>query len=90
MNKKSVLSKKEKEVLLGQFAPKEEIEVDTAISWDGASLLVRIPKDIADYFGINKKNRKKKRMKFFVKEEKGEIIKKFDIINKNEKKKSSK
>lgn len=86
----NVLTKEEKEKLLKQIDRTEHIEKAVAFSWDGTNLLVRFPKEIAQYLNINKDNRFTKKLKFIL-ESKEEIIKQtFEIIDKIGEKNASK
>ncbi len=75
------LTKKEEERLLSHIGDGEIIEREVALSWDGKNLVLRLPKDIADYFQVNENNRFTKNVKFLVEEKEGKIIKEFDIVN---------
>jgi hypothetical protein len=78
-----VLTEKEKKKLLGEIHREEVIEKDVSFSWDGKNLFVRFPKDIADYFGVNKENRFKKSLKFLVREFEGEVTNTFEILKRD-------
>ena len=92
-----VLTKKEKDKLTTKIEVEEKIEKEVSLSWDGKNLVMRFPKDLADYFEVNKDNRFTKNVRFIVEEKNGQITKEFDvvdrtnprrIINKNDKKKN--
>lgn len=88
MNKKNVLTKEEEEELLGSVSGKEEIIKESSISWDGLNLLVRIPKEIAKYLGLDEKNRFEKNLKFVITEENGKVEKRFDVVERLKPKRS--
>ncbi len=90
--KKGVLTKEDEEKLLESFRGNpEEIDKDVSLSWDGKNLLLRLPKDIAEYFGVNKDNRFEKKVKFIVRQQRdGKVIKEFDIIDRIEPKREVK
>lgn len=85
-----VLTKEEKKRLLSQISAGERIEKEVALSWDGKNLFIRFPKDIADYFELNEKNRFTKYIKFIVEEKEGKIIKTFDIVDRTKPKREIK
>ena len=85
-----VLTKKEKERLLAHISDGEIIEKEVAISWDGKNLFLRFPKEMADYLDINEKNRFTKNIKFIVEEKDGEIIKKFEVVDRTKPKRETK
>lgn len=76
-----VLTKEEKDRLISKIGYGERIEKEVALSWDGKNLVLRFPKDIADYFNVNKDNRFKKSVKFIVEEKDSEITTKFEVID---------
>lgn len=89
MDKKSVLTKKEKEKFLEVIGKEgEKIDETAKLSWDGSSVLLRLPKAVADYFEINQKTAKNKEIRFFVKEKrergKMKVIKTFEIKKRRE------
>lgn len=89
MNKKSVLTKEEEKRFLNILGESgEEIEETAKLSWDGSSVLLRLPKGVADYFKINKGNVKSKEIFFSVKEEKENgkvnVVTKFEIKKRSE------
>ncbi len=85
-----VLTKTEEEKLLREVEQEEVIEKEVAFSWDGKNLIVRFPKELADYLGVNKDNRFEKNLKFIVKEKGGSITKKFDVVERKNGKKKNK
>lgn len=86
-----VLTKTEEERLLREINQEEVIEKEVAFSWDGKNLIVRFPKEIADYLKVNKNNRFKKNLKFLVREKEGIIKKEFEVVErKNGKRKKKK
>ncbi|MEK6933839.1 MAG: hypothetical protein AABW75_03115 [Nanoarchaeota archaeon] len=77
----NVLTKEEKKRLLQNLEDTvEHIEKEVAFSWDGTNLLVRFPKEIAEYFKIDKHNRFMKKLKFIVENKEGVIKKEFEIV----------
>ena len=76
-----VLTKKEKDKLATKIDVGEKIEKEVSLSWDGKNLVIRFPKDIADYFGVNKNNRFTKNVKLTVEEKNGKITKEFDVVD---------
>ncbi len=84
MVKKGVLTESEKERFLKLMKTGEEIEREVNISWDGSNLLIRIPKEIADYLGINKDNRFENKIKFTIKEMPEGVEKRFEIVKRSE------
>lgn len=85
MTKKGVLTKEEREILEMEFSKGEKIKTSSSISYDGKNFLIRIPKDIIDYFGVTKLNRKNKKINFIVIEEENNLIKQFDISDEKNK-----
>ncbi|MEN7982611.1 MAG: hypothetical protein ABFQ65_04135 [Nanoarchaeota archaeon] len=90
MNKLGVLTHKEDLEVLKELKNDEDISKPASLSWDGKNLFVRIPKEIADFFDLNKNNRFKKKILFNVAEKNGEIKKTFDIVNRKEPKRKFK
>lgn len=92
-----VLTKEEVTELLREEEDVEKIEKESSLSWDGTSLLIRFPKEIADFLGVDKQNRLTKSIKFTVIHNQDKIEKRFEIIertkpirkNANEKKKKN-
>jgi hypothetical protein len=69
----------------------ELIEAEASIGWDGRNLLIRIPKDVAQFLGLNEKNRFTKNIKFEIKHDlDGNITKKFDVVDRQAPKKKQK
>lgn len=85
------LKKKEVEFLAeGIEEQKEEIVGVSAISWDGRNLIVRIPKEIADYLQLNETNRFQKNLQFKIEADLNDAVKKtFDVIERTEPKKQN-
>jgi hypothetical protein len=79
MIKKGVLTESEKEEFFKALGRSEIIEKEASISWDGANLLLRLPREIADYLDINEKNRLTKKIIFRIEEANGEMKKEFDV-----------
>lgn len=75
-----VLKEREREKLFEEVEKGERIEKEVSFSWDGKNLVVRFPKDVADYFGVNKENRFEKYLKFIVKENEGKVDSIFEIV----------
>ncbi len=90
IRKKVVLKKGEKEVLKKELSNDEKIHKESALSWDGSNLLVRIPNDIANYLGLTEKNRFEKNLKFIIEEKEGKIQKLFEITDRNKPKRKTK
>lgn len=90
--KKGVLTKEDNVKILESLRGNpEEIDKNVSLSWDGKNLLLRLPKDIAEYFGVNNENRFEKKVRFIVRQKKdGTTIKEFDIINRTEPKREVK
>lgn len=77
---KSVLKKEEIAVLLKGVGSSEILEKESALSWDGRNLIVRIPKEIADVLRIDKENRFKKNFRFLIDEKEGKKTCSFEIV----------
>ncbi len=87
----NVLSKEEKKEVKSFIRPEEIIEGETALAWDGKNIMIRIPRDVANYFGIHEKNRFEKMILFRVREHPdGTIEKTFDIIKREKPKRKIK
>lgn len=89
MNKKSVLTTKEKEKFLEVIGEEgEKIDETAKLSWDGSSVLLRLPKAVADYFEVNQETAKFNEIRFFIKEKrergKMKVIKTFEIKKRRE------
>lgn len=85
-----VLTENEQNKLISNVEHGEKIEKDVSLSWDGKNLILRFPKDIAEYFGIYEKNRFTKSIKFIVEEIDGKIRKSFDVIERTKPKREIK
>lgn len=79
MKDKNVLKLDEIAELLKGIGGSDRLEKESAISWDGRNLIIRIPREIADVLKINEKNRFKKNFKFIIEEKGGKRIQTFDI-----------
>ncbi len=84
------LTKIEKEKITGSIEEGEVIEKIASFSWDGKNLVVRFPKDIANFLNVNEENRKSKKLKFLVVEKNGEMTREFEVIDYNGKEKKKK
>ncbi len=80
MRKKSVLSRTDEEELLTSVDSGEKITKDSSISWDGLNLLVRIPKEIAEYLSLDKNNRFEKSFRFMISDDGKNAEKTFDVV----------
>ncbi len=85
-----VLTKKEEERLISNIESGERIEKEVSFSWDGKNLILRFPKDLADYFDVNKDNRFKKNMKFIVEETDGKVTQNFNVVDRTKPKRITK
>lgn len=91
MGKKGVLTKEEEKEVKKILEKKEEIVVETAISWDGKRLLVRIPREIEDFLDLKSRDRFKKNFLFKIKEDAtGKVTKEFDIVERTKPKRKLK
>lgn len=86
----SVLSKKEEKELLKEIEGVERIEKEVSLSWDSRNLILRIPKEVSDFFGLTKESRFKKNFKFIIEAKDHEIKKMFDIVERTKPKKTTK
>ena len=86
----SVLSKDEEKKLLNSLDDTEVIEQSTSISWDGNNLILRLPKEISDYLGLNKANRFTKKILFRITEARGDVKREFEVIERKEPKRKTK
>ena len=87
MGEENVLTKNEKEALIEELNNHEVIEKTVSLSWDGTNLLLRIPKEIAEYIGANKDNRFRKSLMFRIEESEKGVTQEFKLVDrKNEKK----
>lgn len=75
-----VLTKEEENELFKREDDEELIEKESSFSWDGRSLIIRFPKEIADFLGIDKENRLEKSINFKVTQKDDVITKTFEII----------
>ena len=80
MTKSPVLNKEEEKELLKALNKYEKVERTASLSWDGTNILLRLPREIADYLNINQKNRSEKLMKFIIEETNDGVKKSFEII----------
>ncbi len=80
------LKKNEEEKLFKEIDDEEIIERFASFSWDGKNLVIRFPKEIADVLGVNKENRKEKKLRLLVKVNESENS--FSVVEKNEIKKT--
>ena len=83
------LTKEEKRIFLNAIGKRgEKLDEPAKLSWDGSSVLLRLPKTIADYFKVGKDNAKSKEIRFIVEEkEKGGkmiLVTKFEIKKRSE------
>jgi len=86
-----VLIKQEKRDVKKILEKEEVIEREATLSWDGTNLLLRLPKEIADYLNVNKENRFEKSILFKIREKTdGSIEKTFQIIKRTKKRKYGK
>jgi hypothetical protein len=76
----SVLKEDEIRKLISEVSQEEVIEKESAISWDGRNLIIRIPREISDYLKIDEKNRFEKNFKFKITSIKNETRKEFEIV----------
>ena len=83
MKDKNVLKLDEIAELLKGIGGSDRLEKESAISWDGRNLIIRIPREIADVLKINEKNRFKKNFKFIIDEKDGKRIQSFEITDRN-------
>ena len=81
MNKKGVLTESEEKEFYKAIGKSEVIEKEASISWDGRNLLLRLPKEIADYLGVEEENEAKKKIVFKIKETNGKVKKECEIID---------
>lgn len=81
MDKIGVLKEDEIKKLISEVVRGEVIEKESAISWDGRNLIIRIPREIADFLEINEKNRFEKNFKFKITANEDEIKQEFNIVS---------
>ncbi len=85
---KEVLNKKEVEEIKSLVDQKEVIEREVALLWDGSNIMVKFPKEISKFLGLNEKNRMNKSLLLRIKENPdGGIDKSFEIIQRIKKRK---
>jgi hypothetical protein len=78
---KDGLTKKDFEEVKQLIEPKETIEKEVALGWDGKNITIRLPREITSYFQITKENRLSKTFSIKIHErDRGNIEKTFDII----------
>ena len=82
-----VLSKKEEGEIKELLNREKSIEKEATILWDGSSFSVKLPKEIADAFNINEKNRIEKSILFKLKESTNGIETSFTIVPRTKKRK---
>ncbi len=87
MGENNVLKKQEARELLSSLDDSEVIEREVSISWDKRNLLVRIPKEICGYLGLNEKNRFEKNILFSIVEKDKKVVKTFDVVDRSTPKK---
>ena len=83
MGDNNVLKTEEIKELLKSVQGSEKLEKESAISWDGRNLIIRIPREIAGIFKIDEHNRFKKNFKFTIEEKEGKRIQSFEIVERN-------
>jgi len=80
MEEEHVLTNKDAENLFRDINNKDEIRREASLSWDGRNIIVRIPKEIAEYLDLNEENRFEKNIRFTVEINGDDSIKTFDIV----------
>jgi len=90
MNETNVLTNEEVKKLIGGINHEEIISREASLSWDGRNILVRIPKEISEYLGLDEKNRFKKNLKFTIEIKRDVIKKSFEIVERTKPKKAVK
>lgn len=85
------LKKEELESLTKGLEKKEDvIDEEVAIGWDGNNLLMRIPKELAEFLGLNKENRFKKNFRFIITHDvDGKITRIFEVVDRKTPKKKN-
>ncbi len=78
--KEKELTEKEKERLFSQVETSEKIEKEVSFSWDGKNLIVRFPREIAEYLNVGEGNRFEKNLKFIVEDKEGVLDQRFEIV----------
>lgn len=81
MKVNNVLKIDEIKELLKEITSSDKFEKESAISWDGRNLIIRIPREIADILNLTQENRFKKSFKFIFDEKEGKKIQSFEIID---------
>lgn len=76
----NVLKTEEIQKLISEVNREEVIEKESAISWDGRNLIIRIPREIADYLKLDEKNRFEKNFKFKITSGEKETKQEFEIV----------
>jgi len=76
----SVLKEDELKKLISEVNHEEVIEKESAISWDGRNLIIRLPREVADYLKLDEKNRFEKNFKFKITMNQNEKKQEFEII----------
>ena len=79
MKDKSLLKVGEISELLKAISNSDRLEKESAISWDGRNLIIRIPREVSDVLRINEKNRFKRNFKFIIDQKEGKRIQGFEI-----------
>ena len=77
---KDVLKSEEIRKLISGVDDTEVVEKESAIAWDGKNLVIRMPKEIAEYIKINKENRFEKSIKFRIENKEGIKTQTFEIV----------
>jgi len=80
MGDNNVLKNEEIKELLKSVSGSENLEKESAISWDGRNLIIRIPKEIADKLKLDEKNRLEKSFKFNIEDKEGQRVQSFEIV----------
>jgi len=83
MVENNVLKIEEIHKLISEVNREEIIEKESAISWDGRNLIIRIPREIADYLKLDEKNRFEKNFKFKITSNEKETKQEFEIVSRN-------
>jgi len=90
MVENNVLKEEEMRELLKGVNNEEVLEKESAISWDGRNLIIRIPREITDFFNIDEHNRFQKSFKFKITSNEKQTIREFDIVERTKPKKENK
>ncbi|MEK6927097.1 MAG: hypothetical protein AABX11_01560 [Nanoarchaeota archaeon] len=83
----TVLNKEEEKAFRKYVTNEDCIQKESSLSWDGSNLIVRIPKEMAEYLDLTEKNRFTKSILFKIKEKEGQIIKTFEVIDRTKQRK---